>query len=166
MEKLTINYRFQDYLEANRINWYQNKWLAIGLKLFSLLFFILSILTIGLHYVLRETIAWFNIGLAIFFLLFIFYEWTILPWTGKRLFNLQKKYFNEVYFSFEEHQIIEITSFSKTKFSWIYKYVKTSKILLIYTNPTGLMIIPKKYCASEEQYEKICNIVANFPQGY
>ncbi len=64
-----------------------------------------------------------------------------------------------------ETEIIEKTSYSESKFYWIYKHNKTPKMLLIYVSTQGLIIIPKKYCLNDQQYENICNLVANFPQG-
>lgn len=58
-----------------------------------------------------------------------------------------------------------LTELASIKIRKLNKYIQTPKILLMYMTPNYFIFLHKKYCATEEQYEKICNLVANFPQG-
>ena len=165
MEKLTIHYRLKDYLEAHQIHLQYNKLFGIAVKIvFSLLLILL--ISIIFPDFRKGKVDWLGVGFAIFCSVYMYYECVIVPKKKKHYFHLNRKYFAEVSFIFEKSKITEITSYYEQEISWIYKYQKTPKMLLIYFNPGGFMIIPKKYCYSKEQYENICNLVANFPQGY
>jgi len=103
----------------------------------------------------------------ILFLLFVFFEWTCLPFLSKSLFEKQRKFFkNQVTLISKQDEIVEVCAYQEVKLRWFYKHITTPKILLVFVNPQGFIIIPKKYCSSKEQYEKICDLIAKFPQGY
>lgn len=162
MEQITITYRFQDYLDANIIH---SKQLLISFKIFGCLMSAIILFSIFLTYISRKQIDWISILFLGFFLVFANYEKTIILSQIKSLFDKQKKYFEQVDFLFTENEVIETTSFSGCKYSWIYQHQITDKMLLIYMNPQGFILIPKKYCSNDKQYENICNLVANLPQG-
>jgi hypothetical protein len=164
METITINYRMEDYLQANRIV-YQTNLAQQILKMVYITLCVLFSFILIINYLLWKNIDTFSIFFIIFSLFFIFYEWTILPSSVKKMFKEQKRYFEEVTLIFSESEIIQICSISETKLKWIYKYVWTEKMLLIFTSPLTFVIVPKKYCADEEQYKRICEIVTNFYQG-
>ncbi len=67
---------------------------------------------------------------------------------------------------YKPDEIVETSAYHELKLRWFYKYIKTPKILSIFLNSQNFIIVPKKYCSSEEQYEKICHMIAKFPQGY
>lgn len=165
METITINYRADDYLEANRIAYRHNS-AQQTLRIIYIILAILFTLIFVLKYLMRQEVDSFAVFFIIFALMFIFYEWTFLPSSSKKMFEQQKKYFQEVTLSFAEDTISQFCSISEVKLKWFYKHILTDKMLLIFTTPLTFIIVPKKYCASEEQYTKICQIVTNFPQGY
>lgn len=103
----------------------------------------------------------------IWFLSFVFYEWTWLPFFSKSLFKEQIKFLkDQVTLIFNQDEIVQICSYKELKLRWFYKHIVTPKTLLIFVNSQGFIIVPKKYCSSEEQYEKICDLIAKFLQGY
>ncbi|MGK7919677.1 MAG: YcxB family protein [Trichodesmium sp.] len=67
---------------------------------------------------------------------------------------------------FQQDEMVEICVYQELKLRWFYKHITTPKIMLIFLNPQNCIIVPKKDCFSEEQYEKICHLIDKFPQGY
>ena len=165
MEKIIINYRYDDYLEANRTHFKKTSNTKVLKIIYIILLILFTLILIG-DILANQGIDFFIVFFIVFCLIFIFSEYLIIPLSTKRMFKQQKKYFNnEITLIFNETEIIEISSISEAKLKWIYKHTITPKMLLIYTTPINFIILPKKYCASEEQYGKICSIVANFHQG-
>ncbi|NES79240.1 MULTISPECIES: YcxB family protein [Okeania] len=159
--KLTINYRIQDYIEANRID-FRSRFIFQILRFIALCY----VLFLALFIAVSPHPNFYAIFVLILFLAFVFYEWTWLPFLSKNLFEKQRKFFNnQVTLIFKQDEIIEICAYQELKLRWFYKHITTPKMLLIFINPQGFIIIPKKYCSSEEQYEKICYLITKFPQG-
>ncbi|WP_365674169.1 YcxB family protein [Okeania sp. SIO3I5] len=98
---------------------------------------------------------------------YVFYEWTWIPFLCKNSFEKDQKIFkNQITLIFKQDEIVSLCAYYEVKLRWFYKHITTPKMLLIFTTPYSFIIVPKKYCSSEEQYEKICHLIAKFPQGY
>lgn len=160
--KLTINYRIQDYIDANRID-FRSRFIFQILRFIALCY----VLFLALFIAVSPNPNFYEILVLILFLAFVFFEWTWLPFLSKSLFEQQRKFFkNQVSLIFRQDEIVEICAYQELKLRWLYKHITTPKILLIFINPKSFIIVPKKYCSSEEQYEEICHLIAKFPQGY
>ncbi len=65
-----------------------------------------------------------GILLLIFFLTYVFYEWTWLPFLSKSLFEKQRKFFkNQVTLIFKQDEIVEICAYQELKLRWFYKHI-------------------------------------------
>ena len=163
MEKITINYRLDDYIKAYRILNNSNWLFKISFSLFLIRFAFDLIKEI----LANQSINFLLLLNIILYLIVLFSDYTIIPLSSKLKFNQDKKCCKtEITLIFTEGEIKVISSILEGQYRRIYNHILTPKILLIFIDtPFYFTILPKKYCINEEQYEKICSIVTKLPSS-
>ena len=109
--QLTINYRIQDYIDANRID-FRRKFIFQILRFVGLFY----VLFLALFIVVSPKPNFYEIFVLILFLSYVFYEWTWLPFSCKSSFEKQRKFFNnQVTLIFKQDEIVEICAYQELK---------------------------------------------------
>ncbi len=172
MEKITVHYTYPLYLEASRIAYQNTKFCWFNRFFFGICFCI--IFTFVWSKIILGILDLIGIFLSLLSLAYLFYEWSILPFSCKNLFEKQPMFKGEAEMYIDDNVIIDKTTLEKstlertiiseTKIQIIHKYVLSKNLLLIFNTPATFFIIPKKFCVDEQQFARIVQIVRHFPQ--
>ena len=71
----------------------------------------------------------------------------------------------EKLFQFSEQEIKIYDEIDDVTMRWFERHIITADTILIFTTLINFYALPRKYFPSQEQYENVCEIVRNFPQG-
>jgi hypothetical protein len=163
MEKIIIHYTPSIYLEANKIHWRSQPLCWFYRVFFGLCFCFFSLVSFGNF--LRAKFDIFTLLFSFFCLVYMLYEWTILPIISNNLYKKLKMFEDAVELSFCQDFIEEKSCVSDSKLHSIYQYKLKNDMLLVYVTPLTFAIVPKKFCTDDEQSNRIIDIVSKFPRG-
>ena len=152
MEEIRGEYTIADYLSANRLHLKKNplyKWQII----------VFSFLSFG--YILLIFVNPFNVVLWIFLcfcLLVSTHSFTILPRVIKHYYKIQKQMHGETIISIDSDCICQKSERHESTLRWIFRYLSSDNMLLVYNTPKTFMMIPKRFCKDEDQFNRVANL--------
>ncbi|AFY38655.1 hypothetical protein Lepto7376_2373 [[Leptolyngbya] sp. PCC 7376] len=166
MEEIRIKFTLKDYIDGN-IVWHRQdkiqKLYAIFLRLVAIFFAVACVIS----YVLNDIpTCIFSLFFFVFSLRSAFKEQLTIPFAAKQTFDQCRKQFSQEQLFIFDRQVITIHSdIDDITMRWFDRHIITPDMLLIFTTPINFYLLPRKYFPSQEQYDKVCEIVRNFPQG-
>lgn len=153
MEEIRGEYTVEDYLVANRLHLKKSPLFRVQTIGFSFL----SVLYIFLIFADPRNIAIWVVFLGIC-LLFSTYWFTILPIMTKRDYKRQKQMHGETIISIDSDCICQKSELNESKDYWIYRYLSSNNMLIAYNTPKTFIIIPRRFCKDEEQFNRFVNL--------
>ncbi|AFY40018.1 hypothetical protein Lepto7376_3862 [[Leptolyngbya] sp. PCC 7376] len=166
MEEVRLKLNVNDYIDANIIWARQSAVIKImqGLLIMAGIYFVMNIVTWAMRgHIFNTLLPAFGLILV---LIFAFPERLLFRVQGRLRFHLcRKQYSQEHLFQFNEQDIKIYADTEDRVLRWFEYHVITPSMILIFTTQVTFYLLPRKYFPSEEQYERVCEIVRNFPQG-
>ena len=170
MEKVVINYKPEDYLQANRLHLRAcgKKILTIIMPILILIIFFAKCLSISPgdnqnFYVLEWTVYPYDIFMLLLALFLLAYPYVILPIKIRFWFKRQKFFESQVELQFDQKEIIAKSNIGETKLIYAYLCVISNDMIVVYNTPKTFMPLPRKYCQDSQQFRRIVDVVKNFP---
>jgi len=154
MEEIKGEYTVRDYLIANRLHMARSPYFRLSRIIWYVLFFLSLLATLTSP---SDFILWVLLVLSLFN---ITYPYLILPHWVKRYFKIQKQMHGEITISFDSDEGT-ISSKSETgegKTRWIFKYLSNVEILLLFDTPLTFMMVPRRFCRDEEQFNRFIEL--------
>jgi hypothetical protein len=151
MEEIRGEYTIEDYLVANRLHLKKSSIFRGQTIIFSFLSVIYIILIFENP---RDILLWVFLCISI---LFSTYWFTILPIMTKRDYEIQKQMHGETIISIDGDCICQKSERHESKYYWIYRYLSSNNMLMAYNTPKTAIIIPKRFCQDEEQFNRFVN---------
>jgi hypothetical protein len=152
MEEIRGEYTIEDYLVANRLHLKESPLFRGQTIIFSIMSVLYIILIIANP---REIFLWICLGIC---LLFSTYWFTILPKLIKHNYKIQKQMHGETIISIDSDCLCQKSERHESKFYWIYRYLSSNNMLIAYNTPKTFIIIPKRFCHDEEQFNRFVNL--------
>lgn len=154
MQEIKGEYTVRDYLIANRLHMARSPYFRLSRIICYVMVFLLLLAALTGP---SDFILWVFLTLFSFI---ITYPYLILPHRVKRYFKIQKQMHGEITISFDSDEGT-ISSKSETgegKTRWIFKYLSNAEILLLFNTPLTFMMVPRRFCRDEEQFNRFIEL--------
>jgi len=158
MEEIRGEYTVKDYIMANRLHISRNpswKWSRIFLYILSFVYVLLIICSPG------NIIYW--IFLFLFFII-ANYPYAILPYWARRYYKLQKMHGETVISVDSDGNLCSKSQKGETKQKWVFRYLSSKDMLMVYNTPLTFIMIPRRFCKGEEQFAQFVNAAKELSQ--
>lgn len=148
-EVLEYELTVRDYITANRAHFFHG---AQGWFLMAIGVILVLMSGAGLLLQPRDPVLLFGL---VFGVPAAFYPFTIMPYTTRRLYRMQRQMHGPVKAILDETQVTYESRLIDTTCRWLYRVLATKRVLMLYNTPKTYILVPRRVCRDAAQYERI-----------